>query len=106
MTELEYVIKHGGLTPKRLLKRISRRGFGASVLTCLAGAAASRVITPHSVAAASADFTIAIIPDPQFLAESCPDNSGGYYTAMMKWIVDHKNIVFTSGKSAFNANIK
>ena len=32
MTELEYVIKHGGLAPKRLLKQITRRGFGASVL--------------------------------------------------------------------------
>ena len=44
MTELEYVIKHGGLTPKRLLKKITRRGFGASVLSGLAGAAASRLI--------------------------------------------------------------
>jgi hypothetical protein len=59
-----------------------------------------------SVAAAGADFTIAMIPDPQFLAESCPDNSGGYYAAMMKWIVDNKNIVLTSGKLSFDANIK
>jgi len=95
------------LTPKRLLKKITRRGFGASVLGGLAGAAASRLIRiPATAAAAGADFTIAIIPDPQFLAQSCPDNSGEYYAAMMKWVVDHKNIVFTSGKPSFDANIK
>jgi hypothetical protein len=106
MTELEYVIKHGGLTPRRLLKRITRRGFGASVLSGLTGAAASRLIGTPSVAAAGADFTIAIIPDPQFLAASCPDNSGGYYAGMMKWIVNNKNIVFKSSTPSFDANIK
>ena len=106
MTELEYTIKHEGLTPKRLLSRITRRGFGASVLSGLASAAASRLMSTPSVAAAGADFTIAIIPDPQFLAESCPDNSGGYYAAMMKWIVQNKNVVFTSGTTSFDANIK
>jgi hypothetical protein len=106
VTELEYVIKHGGLTPKRLLKKISRRGFGASVLGGLAGAAAARLIGTPAVAAADADFTIAIIPDPQYLAESCPDKFGGYYAAMMQWIVDHKHIVFTTGPSSFDANIK
>ena len=45
VTELEYVIKHGGLTPKRLLQKITRRGFGASVLGGLIGAAASRLIS-------------------------------------------------------------
>jgi hypothetical protein len=106
MTELEYVIKHGGLTPKRFLTRITRRGFGASVLSGLTSAAASRLISTPSVAAAGPDFTIAIIPDPQFLAESCPDNSGGYYAAMMTWIVRNKNITFTSGTSSFDANIR
>jgi hypothetical protein len=106
MSELEYVVKHAGLTPKRLLKRITRRGFGASVLSGLAGAAASRLISTPSVAAAGADFTIAIIPDPQYLAEACPDTFGGYYAGMMKWIVDHKNIVFTSSEPSFDANIK
>ena len=106
MTEMEYVIKHGGLTPKRLLKKITRRGFGVSVLCGLTGAAASRLISTPEVAAAGADFTIAIIPDPQYLAESCPDNSSGYYTAMMKWIVDNRNIVFTSSAQSFDANIK
>ena len=56
MTELEYVLKHGGLTPKRLLQKITRRGFGMSVLGGLAGVAASHSheyafgsdsITPH-----------------------------------------------------------
>jgi hypothetical protein len=106
MTELDYAIRHGGLTPKRLLKKITRRGFGASILGGLAGAAASRLVSTSSVEAVGPDFTIAIIPDPQYLAESCPNNSGGYYSAMMKWIVDHKNIVFTSGTPSFNANIK
>src|SRR5580658_7912952 len=103
MLELEYLINHGGLTPKRLLKKISRRGFGASLLGGLAGAAASRVTGAPS---AHSDFTIAIIPDPQFLAESCPDNLGEYYTSMMKWIVDNKNTVLTSSKPPFDANIK
>jgi hypothetical protein len=100
MTQLQYVIKHGGLTPKRLLKTITRRGFGASVLGGITGAAASRLISTPSVAAAGADFTIAIIPDPQFLAESCPDNLGGYYAAMMQWIAGNKNIVLTSSKTS------
>jgi len=106
MAELEYVIKHGGLTPKRLLEKITRRGFGASVLTGLGGAAASRLISTPAVGAAGADFTIAIIPDPQYLAESCADNSGGYYIGMMKWIVDNRNIVFASSAPSFDANIK
>jgi hypothetical protein len=55
---------------------------------------------------ASADFTIAIIPDPQYLAEDCPDRSGLYYTAMMRWIVANKNIVLTASASPFHANIK
>jgi hypothetical protein len=105
MTELEYTLKHGGLTPKRLLKKITRRGFGASVLTGLTGAAASRLVSTPSVAAVGADFTIAIIPDPQYLAESCPNNSGGYYRDMMQWIVNHKNTVFASS-TPFTANIK
>jgi hypothetical protein len=106
MTESEYLIKRGGLTPKRLLQKITRRGFGACILSSLAGAATSRLITTPSIAAAGPDFTIAIIPDPQFLAESCPDSSGGYYAAMMKWIVANRNIIFTSGTTPFNANIK
>jgi hypothetical protein len=109
VTELEYVIKHGGLAPKRLLKRITRRGFGASVLTGIAGAAAARLIDTSSVGAqgdAGADFTIAIIPDPQYLADSCPNNLGGYYAAMMKWIVDNRHIVFTSSTPSLDANIK
>ncbi len=106
MTELEYVIKHGGLTPKRLLANISRRQFGVSVLSGLVGAAASRFINMPSVAAAGRDFTIAIIPDPQYLAEACPDRIGRCYTAMMKWIVDNKNIVLTSSAPSFDASIK
>ena len=109
MTELDYLIKHGGLTPKRLLKRITRRGFGVSVLGGLAGAGVSRFISPSPVMAAAnagADFTIAIIPDPQFLADSCPNNLGGYYAAQMKWIVDNRKIVFKSSPPSFDANIK
>jgi hypothetical protein len=68
--------------------------------------AASRLIgAPHDPVP-GADFTIAIIPDPQYLAESCPDGLGGYYSAMMKWIVDNKNLGLTSGTTSFNANIK
>jgi hypothetical protein len=103
LTELEYLIKHGGLTPKRLLKKISRRGFGASLLGGLAGATASRLTGARSE---GSDFTIAIIPDPQFLAESCPNNLGGYYTSMMQWIVNNKNTVLTSSRPSFDANIK
>jgi hypothetical protein len=109
MTELEYVIKHGGLTPKRLLKRITRRGFGASVLGGLAGAAASRLINTSSVAAQAetgADFTIAIIPDPQYLADMCPNDRGEYYADMMQWIADNRNMVLTSSTPSFDANIK
>jgi hypothetical protein len=101
MTELEYAIRHGGLTPKRLLKKITRRGFGVSVLSGIIGTRAAA-----AAGAAGADFTIAIIPDPQYLAEACRDNSGGYYAAMMKWIVDNKNMAFTSGTPSFDANIK
>ena len=108
MTELEYVIKHGGLTSKRLLKKISRRGFGASILGGLASMAASRLIGSPSVssAAAAPDFTIAIIPDPQWLAESCQGDLGEYYSALMTWIVDNKNMTFSSSGPSFNANIK
>jgi hypothetical protein len=105
VTELEYVIKHRGLTSKRLLKTITRREFAASIVGGLAGAAASR-LGAAPARAAGADFTIAIIPDPQYLAESCPDKFGGYYTAMMKWIVDNRNFVLTSGATRFDANVK
>lgn len=106
VTELEYAIKHGGLTPKRLLKTVSRREFGVSVLGGLVGVAASRLVGTASAAVAGRDFTIAIIPDPQYLAESCPDAAGRYYSAMMQWIVDNKNILLTSSKPSFPANIK
>jgi hypothetical protein len=105
MTELQYLIEHRGLTPKRLF-RISRRGLGASILTGLGGAALSRVVPAPSVAAAGTDFTLAIIPDPQYLAQACPDNSGRYYSSMMKWIVENKNMILTSSAPSFNANIK
>jgi len=82
----------------------------------LVGVAASHLLTPSAVAMASPlistpsavapDFTIAIIPDPQFLAESCPDKLGGYYAAMMKWIVGNRKIVLTSSPPSFEANIK
>jgi hypothetical protein len=104
MTALEYAIKHGGLTPKRLLQSITRRGFATSVLSGLTSAGASGLIDTRSVA--GADFTIAIIPDPQYLAESCPKDSTGYYAAMMKWIVENKNVVLTSSAPPFAANIK
>ena len=94
------------LTPKRLLSRITRREFGISVLGGLVGTAATRLIDAAPAAAAARDFTIAIIPDPQYLAESCPDATGQYYTAMMQWIVGNKNIRLQSGKSSFAANIK
>jgi hypothetical protein len=106
MTELEYVIRHGGLTPKAFLKKITRRNFGATILSGLAGVAASRLIKTPSAEAAGADFTIAIIPDPQYLACSCPDGFGGYYSGMMNWIVNNRNMVFTSGTPPFGANIK
>lgn len=106
MTELDYAIKHGGLTPKRLLKSISRRDFGVTVLGGLVGTAASRLINIPSAEAAANDFTIAIIPDPQYLAASCPDGSGQYYKAMMQWIIDNNNLSLKSGKSPFAANIK
>ncbi len=104
MTALEYTLKHGGLPPKRLLRSVTRRGFSTSLLGGAASAVASHLIPPAM--AAGPDFTIAIIPDPQYLAESCPNNSGGYYTAMMKWIVHNKNIILRSGKPPFAANIK
>lgn len=106
MSQLDHVIEHGGLTPKRTLRRITRRDFGISVLGTLVGAAVSRMIRIPSVEGAVRDFTIAIIPDPQGLAEACPDKTGRYYTAMMKWIVDNKHIVLTSSKPSFDANIK
>jgi hypothetical protein len=109
MTELEHALKHGGLAPKRLLKKITRRGFGASVLGGLGGAAAWRLSNASPVAAEGSpgpDFTIAIIPDPQYLADTCPNHLGGYYQALMQWIVANRNIVFTSSAPSFSANIK
>lgn len=86
------------------MKPITRRGFSASLLSGLVGAGASRLKGVRSVP--GADFTIVIIPDPQYLAASCPDKLGGYYAAMMRWIVDHKNIALTSSPPSFRANIK
>ncbi len=106
MVKLDQVIQHGGLTPRRPLTDISRRRFGRSILGGFAGAAASRLINTASVTAAGGDFTIAIIPDPQFLAESCPDKFGGYYAALMNWIVANKNIALTSSGPSFGANVK
>jgi hypothetical protein len=106
VTELDYAIRHGGMTPKRLLKKITRRGFGASLLGGMAASAASRLIPTTLGGAAGRDFTIAIVPDPQYLAESCPDDLGGYYAAMTNWIVANRNMVLTSRRSSFEANIK
>ncbi len=98
--------------PRPLLRRISRRGFGASIIGAvagiggLAGASASRLSGFSPSAGKGADFTIAIIPDPQFLAASCPDVYGGYYASMMNWIVANRGITLTSGGRTFPANIK
>lgn len=95
------------LTAKRPLQRISRRGFAASLLSGFAhGATSARGGNQNFPSGGGDDFTIAIIPDPQYLAESCPDNSGVYYASMMKWIVNNKNIDLTSSTSSFAANIK
>ena len=106
MLQLDHLVKNGGATPTRILRRITRRDFGVSVLGGLVGAAVSRMIPISSMAAAAPDFTIAIISDPQDLASACPDHTGRYYTAMMKWIVDNKHILLTSSKPSFDANIK
>jgi hypothetical protein len=106
MSELEYLIKHGGLTPKQLLRKITRRGFSASVLSSLVGAASSRIAGAGPAPKPGADFTIAIIPDPQYLAASCPDGRGGYYSAMMQWVVDNRNLVLASSHPPFKANVK
>src|ERR1700683_2414449 len=94
------------MTPKRLLKKITRRGFGASLLGGMAARGASPLIPTTLGGAAGRDFPIAIIPDPQYLAESCPDDLGGYYAAMTNWIVANRNMVLTSRRSSFEANIK
>ena len=104
--ELESAIRSGGLAPQRLLRKITRREFGVSVLGGVIGTAASRLIGAPSAAAAGRDFTLVIIPDPQYLAESCPDAGGRYYTSMMQWIVNNKDILLTSSKPPFAANIK
>jgi hypothetical protein len=106
MSKLGYVIKYGGLTPKLLPKKTTRREFGVSILGGLAGAAASSLKRMPSRAANGVDFTIAIIPDPQFLAESCPNGLGGYYIGMMNWIVDNRNMISVSSAPSFVANIK
>jgi hypothetical protein len=72
----------------------------------LIGTAASRLIPSASAAPSGNDFTIAIVPDPQYLAESCPDVGGQYYASMMQWIVDNKYIQLRSGEEPFFANIK
>jgi hypothetical protein len=69
-------------------------------------AAASSLTTTASAGEAGPNFTLAIVPDPQYLAESCPDKLGGYYSAMMQWIVRNRNIVFSSSEPSFQANIK
>jgi hypothetical protein len=104
--ELEYAIRHGGLARKQLLTKVSRRGFGAALLSGLAGAAAPRLVAGSRTAEPGPDFTIAIIPDPQFLAESCPDGFGGYYVSMMQWIATNRNLILTSSGLPFEANIK
>lgn len=93
-------------TPKQLLKNITRREFETSIIGGIIGAAASHLMPTPLAAAAGDDFTIAIVPDPQYLAEACPDNTGRYYTAMMQWIVDNRNILLTSSPPSFRANIK
>lgn len=106
MSRLNHAIEHGGLTPKRILRQITRRDFGMVVLGGFLGAAASRMLRIPPVEAGAPDFTIAIIPDPQGLAGACPDKTGRYYTAMMKWIVHDKHLVLTSSEPSFDANIK
>jgi hypothetical protein len=76
------------------------------VLGGFVGAAASRMLRIPPVEAGAPDFTIAIIPDPQGLADRCPDKTGRYYTAMMQWIVHDKHLVLTSTEPSFDANIK
>jgi hypothetical protein len=99
-------VVNGTATSQGLLRQLTRREFGVSILGGIAGAATSRLLDASSITDAGRDFTIAIIPDPQYLAESCPDAAGQYYTAMMQWIVDNKGMLLSSSKPPFSANIK
>jgi len=86
--------------------KITRRDFGMVVLGGFVGAAASRMLGIPPVEPGAPDFTIAIVPDPQGLAGTCPDKTGRYYTAMMEWIVHDRHLVLTSSEPSFDANIK
>jgi hypothetical protein len=76
-------------------RKITRRKFG---MTVLAGAAAA--MTPKAAHAATPDFTVAVIPDTQYLTTYC----GEAYTEMMTWIVNNRSAnqggVFTMNTKA------
>jgi hypothetical protein len=76
-------------------REITRRKFGFTVL----GAATAGLVTSRIAHATDPDFTLAIIPDTQYLAYLC----GTAFTNMMTWIVTNRA---ASQGGVFTANIK
>jgi hypothetical protein len=54
--------------------------------------------------AQGADFTIAVVPDPQYLAGVL--QSGAYYPTLINWIINNRNLNLTTSSPTFAANIK
>src|SRR5512140_2356612 len=76
-------------------RRFTRRQFGFTILrTAGASLAAGRIA--H---AADPDFTLAVIPDTQYLAYQC----SAAFTNMMTWIVNNRA---ADQGGVFNTNIK
>jgi hypothetical protein len=76
-------------------REITRRKFGSVILR----AAGAGLVAPRMVCASDPDFTLAVIPDTQYLANVC----SAAFSNMMTWIVNNQS---ANQGGVFTTNIK
>lgn len=71
-------------------RSITRRNFGKIIV---GGAAAASGLLPTKAYASDPTFTIAMIPDPQFLAGENTCSGSTAYNALVDWGINNRNLV-------------
>jgi hypothetical protein len=74
--------------------KYTRREFGAAIAKG-AGVATLASMFPLRVKAADPAFTVAVVPDPQYLAGDAPCSGSTIYRDLINWAIDNKSLAVT-----------
>ena len=76
------------------LQKYTRREFGAAIAKG-SGVAALASLFPSRANAADPAFTVAVVPDPQYLAGDAPCSGSMIYRDLIQWAIDNKRLSVT-----------